>query len=86
MPALHKHKTNEEVYLFIGGHGQFVVDGEQFDVGPGSIVRVDPAGERAWRNNGNEELLFVVFQTSTESSVGPTISDGELLSQELIWK
>ena len=28
MPFLHKHRQNDEVYIVVGGRGQFLVDGE----------------------------------------------------------
>lgn len=47
---LHTHKTHEELYIILGGHGEFQVDGQVFPVGEGSIVRVSPAGRRSLRN------------------------------------
>lgn len=85
MPALHRHKQNEEVYIFLQGTGQFIVDGEQFPVGPGSIVRVDPAGARAWKNDGTTELQFIVLQTDSKTEVAAGIVDGELLGEPLTW-
>ena len=32
MPFLHKHRQNDEVYVVVGGRGQFLVDGECIDV------------------------------------------------------
>ena len=46
IPFRHKHRENEEVYIFVRGRGQFQVDGEVFDVEEGSVVRVAPAGVR----------------------------------------
>lgn len=41
---LHTHKRHEELYFFLGGKGQFQVDGNVFDVEEGSVVRVAPEG------------------------------------------
>src|SRR5688572_22095042 len=43
MPFLHKHEKNEEVYVVVGGRGQYLVDGECIDVGEGSVLRVGPS-------------------------------------------
>src|ERR1700689_115333 len=45
MPFYHKHKLNEEVYLFLKGHGEFQIDGTVFPVREGSVVRVARGGE-----------------------------------------
>ena len=37
IPFYHKHRENEELYIFIKGKGQFQVDGEVFDVVEGSV-------------------------------------------------
>src|SRR3974377_59786 len=38
MPFLHKHQQNEEVYVVIGGRGQFLVAGEWIDIEDGSVL------------------------------------------------
>ncbi len=70
VPFLHQHKKHEEMYLFVKGHGQFQVDGETFDVKPGTIVRVSPDGNRAWRNNSTEDLYCIVIQANVDSLTG----------------
>src|SRR5262245_47633352 len=65
-PFFHAHRENEEVYLFVRGRGQFQVDGEVLDVREGTVIRVSPAGARAWRNNSTEDLYFVVIQAKAE--------------------
>ncbi len=37
IPFLHRHRENEEVYVVVGGQGQFLVDGECIDVAEGSV-------------------------------------------------
>jgi mannose-6-phosphate isomerase-like protein (cupin superfamily) len=32
IPFLHRHQQNDEVYIVVGGRGQFLVDGECIDV------------------------------------------------------
>jgi mannose-6-phosphate isomerase-like protein (cupin superfamily) len=85
IPFYHKHQTNEELYVFIGGEGQFQVDGEIIDVCEGTVIRVAPEGERAWRNNSTEDLYFVVIQAKAGSFEGETISDGKGVPDTVRW-
>lgn len=61
-PFLHAHKTHEEVYIIVSGHGDYQVDGEVFPVSEGSVVRVSPAGMRALRNSGAEDMVMLCLQ------------------------
>ncbi|MDO4497473.1 MAG: cupin domain-containing protein [Bacteroidales bacterium] len=61
-PFLHSHKTHEETYVILSGNGEFEVDGEKIQVGEGSIVRISPAGVRALRNTGKEEMVMMCLQ------------------------
>ena len=53
---LHTHKTHEELYIILGGDGEFQVDGQVFPVGEGSVIRVSPAGRRSLRPPDDDEL------------------------------
>ena len=61
-PFLHSHKTHEELYVILSGEGEYEVDGEKNKVGEGSIIRVSPAGVRALRNTGKEDMLMMCIQ------------------------
>ncbi len=50
IPFLHKHRQNDEVYVVVGGRGQFLVDSECIDVAEGSVLRLCPAAARAWKS------------------------------------
>lgn len=76
MPFSHKHRENEELYLFLKGKGEFCIDGEWFEVQEGSAVKVAPDGVRTWRSSPNEELLFIVIQARAGTLIGDTINDG----------
>ena len=57
----HRHGANEELYLVLEGHGTMFRDGEEFEVGPGSVVLNRAFGEHGLRNDGEGPLrLFVV--------------------------
>ena len=38
----HYHKRATEFYYVMEGEGVMMVDGESFDIGPGTIVKLDP--------------------------------------------
>lgn len=57
----HRHGANEELYLVLEGRGRMVRDGEEFEVGPGSVVLNRAFGEHGLLNDGDRPLrLFVV--------------------------
>jgi mannose-6-phosphate isomerase-like protein (cupin superfamily) len=85
IPFYHKHKQNEEIYLFIQGRGEFQIDGKVFPVSEGTVVRVDPDGERTLRNNSEEDLLYIVIQARANSYEGHTISDGVAIDKKVSW-
>jgi mannose-6-phosphate isomerase-like protein (cupin superfamily) len=76
MPFSHKHRENEELYIFLKGAGEFCVDGKWIQVQEGSVVRVAPEGVRTWRSSSNEELLFIVIQAKAGTMNDHTIQDG----------
>src|SRR4026208_2009447 len=61
-PFLHSHRQNEELYVFLHGRGQMIVDGEVIEVREGTALRVAVGGVRAWRNNSGEDLHYIVIQ------------------------
>ncbi|MBW4443593.1 MAG: cupin domain-containing protein [Plectolyngbya sp. WJT66-NPBG17] len=85
IPFYHTHRQNEEIYIFLSGTGEFQIDGEIFPVGEGSIVRVDPAGERCWRNCGETDLYCVVIQVKAGSYQDRTIQDGMAVRKRVTW-
>lgn len=85
IPFLHAHREHEEVYLFISGSGEFMVDERVFPVAEGSVVRVAPAGARAYRNTGSAPLHFIVLQVKAGSLAASTVDDGEVIDRPLRW-
>jgi len=86
MAFIHKHKNHEEIYIFISGIGQFQVDNEQFNVKEGSIIRISPNGERTWKNNSTNPLIFMVIQSQEGSLANHFIADGMRVNKEISWK
>jgi len=85
-PFLHAHRQNEELYIFVKGQGQLVVDGEVLEVREGTVVRVAPDGARAWRNNSSEDLHYIVVQAKEGTLANGTITDGVEVAGAPRWK
>jgi mannose-6-phosphate isomerase-like protein (cupin superfamily) len=84
IPFVHAHKKNEELYIFIRGSGTFFVDGDEFPIQEGSLIRVAPAGERAFKA-GSEDLYFFCIQTEAGSLTQATLEDGIRLPTATSW-
>ncbi len=82
---LHTHKNHEELYFFLGGKGEFQVDGQIFPVAEGSVVRVAPAGKRAVRNNGSEPLVMLCVQYRGATFTAEDAMDGIILDEPVKW-
>jgi mannose-6-phosphate isomerase-like protein (cupin superfamily) len=85
VPFHHTHKTHEELYLFIKGHGQFQVDGEIIEIREGTALRVALAGERPWRNNSQEDLYYLVIQAPQGGLGLPGTEDGVTVQRKVSW-
>src|SRR5919108_638570 len=58
--GFHYHDEQEETYFVHRGQLEFEFgDGGKLLLGPGGVVRVDPATHRKLRNVGNEEAVYV---------------------------
>lgn len=85
MPFAHKHREHEELYVFLEGCGEFLVDGETFRVQPGTCLRVAPEGSRAWRNVGERPLVYIVIQARADSALVRGIEDGAITEAPVAW-
>jgi mannose-6-phosphate isomerase-like protein (cupin superfamily) len=85
VPFLHKHQQNDEVYVIVGGRGQFLVDGECIDVEEGSVLRISPPAARAWRNNSDAPLYFLCIQYRADSIIQGGTLDGLRVEGEPSW-
>jgi mannose-6-phosphate isomerase-like protein (cupin superfamily) len=85
IPFLHRHKQNDEVYVVVGGRGQFLVDGECIDVTEGSVLRISPAAARAWRNNSDAPLYFLCIQYRADSVIQGGTLDGQKVEGKPTW-
>jgi len=85
MNFLHRHKNNEELYIFLSGKGEMLIDDERFPVAEGTVVRVQPSATRAWWNTGEENLHYVIVQAPSGGLMGSTLEDGELVEGTVPW-
>lgn len=87
MPFHHRHLSNEEIYIFIKGRGEFRVDDELLPIREGTIIRVAPKGIRCWRNVSDEPLYYIVVQSRVGSYGNDrTIEDGEAVMKPVVWE
>ena len=86
IPFYHKHRLNEEIYIFVGGEGEFQVDSNILPLKEGTIVRVDPQGERCLRNTlDTVALTWIVVQSRADSHPENTIQDGFRVKKQVNW-
>lgn len=85
LPFYHRHREHEELYVFVGGRGQFQVDDQTLDVREGTVIRVSTEGERTWRNNSTENLYYVVVQARAASITADTTTDGVGVERPVVW-
>ena len=86
VPFVHAHQQNEEVYLVLKGKGLFYVDGEEFPVQEGCVIRVDPAGERTIKADDGSDLSYVCVQAKAGSLMQHTQQDGVLVDKKPSWQ
>ena len=84
-PFSHAHRKNEELYLFLTGTGEMMLDQDVVPVGPGTAIRVAPPVFRCWRNAGTVPLTCIVIQAQAGSLEGATASDGFLAPEPPRW-
>lgn len=86
VPFFHRHKRNEELYVFLKGRGEFQIDGEVVPVREGTVIRVAPEAARTWRNHSTEDLYYIVVQAPAGGLEAGTASDGEYLEGRPRWR
>jgi mannose-6-phosphate isomerase-like protein (cupin superfamily) len=84
MPFVHSHKKNEELYVVLRGKGIFHVDGIEFPIQEGSLIRVSPKGERAI-SAGDADMVYICIQSEVGSLSQATLEDGIRSSSKTSW-
>jgi mannose-6-phosphate isomerase-like protein (cupin superfamily) len=55
----HYHKACTEVYLILEGRGHMELNGDLVDVGPGSVILIEPyTRHRLWSEEGVRTVVF----------------------------
>ena len=85
IPFVHAHQQNEEIYLVLAGKGRFYIDGEEFDVGAGNILRVDPAAARCLKADAASSLRYACIQAKADSLSQFTETDGVPVDVKPSW-
>ena len=76
LPFNHKHKQNEEIYIFLKGKGIMTLDGKILDVKEGSCVKVLPNSVRTMESK--TELQYICVQAKEGSLNQFGFGDGEI--------
>lgn len=76
LPFNHKHKQNEEVYIFISGKGTMTLDNAVIDVQEGTCIKVLPDTVRTMEAKTN--LQYICVQAKAGSLEQWGLSDAEL--------
>lgn len=76
LPFNHKHKQNEEIYIFIKGEGFMTLDGDNIDVKEGSCVKVLPDSVRTME--AKTDLQYICVQAKSGSLGQCGLNDAEL--------
>ncbi len=63
---IHRHATQEEVYLVLAGTLTLLIEGEEHTLGQGELARVAPDVRRQLVNAHQEDLLLVALGGATE--------------------
>jgi len=85
MNFIHSHKEHEEVYIFISGQGEMLIDGETIKIKEGTVVSMTTKAKRTWWNTGNTDLIYIVLQAPAGGMKSPGITDGELHEGSIPW-
>lgn len=84
IPYIHAHRQNEELYYILRGSGTFHIDGDEFPVQQGSVIRVAPAGARSLKA-GDEDLHYICVQARAGSLEQATREDGFKVEAKASW-
>ncbi len=76
IPFNHKHKQNEEIYIFLKGDGLMLLDNETVEFTEGSCIKVGPSAERTIEAKTDAEYICV--QAKENSLEQFAFGDGEI--------
>lgn len=76
LPFNHKHKQNEEAYIFLKGTGSMILDNEVVEVKEGSCVKVLPDAIRTIEATTDVDYICVQAKSGSLEQFG--LGDAEL--------
>lgn len=76
IPFKHKHKQNEEVYIFLAGKGTMTLDGSVVEVKEGTCIKVLPGVVRTMEAKSDVE--YICIQAKENSLLQFGFGDGEI--------
>lgn len=76
----HRHRTQEELYLVVGGTLTFKLGDDLVEAPPGTAVRVPPDTLRSVHNDGDSDAILVIASTKL-----PEGSEGDAEMVEGFW-
>lgn len=76
LPFNHKHKQNEEIYIFISGKGAMTLDNTVIEVQEGTCIKVLPHSVRTMEAKTN--LQYICVQAKAGSLEQWGLTDAEL--------
>lgn len=76
LPFNHKHKQNEEIYIFISGNGTMTLDNTVIDAQEGTCIQVLPDAVRTME--AKTTLQYICVQAKAGSLEQWGLSDAEL--------
>ncbi len=76
LPFNHKHKQNEEIYIFLKGEGVMTLDGENVEFKEGTCIKVLPSTQRTME--AKTDIEYICVQAKENSLVQFAFGDGEI--------
>ena len=76
LPFSHKHKQNEEIYIFLKGEGVMMLDNDSIEIKEGSCIKVSPSAVRTMEAKTDIEYICVQAKENSLEQYG--FGDGEL--------
>ncbi len=76
LPFSHKHKQNEEVYIFLKGEGIMTLDGQDVNFKEGSCIKVLPEAVRTME--AKTDVEYICVQAKENSLIQFGFGDGEI--------
>ncbi len=76
LPFNHKHKQNEEIYIFLKGKGVMTLDGENVEFSEGTCIKVLPSAKRTME--AKTDIEYICVQAKENSLKQFAFRDGEI--------